>query len=170
MLVLSAAMVPSADNTKVGTAFKVPVTAEGFFLEAHMKLRPVDFASDGLFLCGTCHSPKFIDVAIGQALAAAARAFGILSRVGIEIRGVISVVDPDKCAVCLTCVRVCPYDVPQISADGVAEIESAMCHGCGICVSECPAKAIQMMHYKDVQLIAKTKALFDETGELVKNE
>lgn len=170
VLVLSAAMIPSADNTKVGTAFKVPVTSEGFFLEAHVKLRPVDFASDGLFLCGTCHSPKFIDESIAQAQAAAARAVGIISREVMEISGVVSVADPDKCVACLTCVRVCPYDVPLINDDGVAEIEPAMCHGCGICASECPAKAIQMMHYKDSQLIAETRALFDEASELVENE
>jgi len=168
-LVLSAAMIPSPDNEEVGTAFKVPITLEGFFLEAHMKLRPVDFASDGLFLCGTCHSPKFIDESISQAQAAAAKAVGILSRKVMEISGVVSVVDPDKCAACLTCVRTCPYDVPQINADGVAEIETAMCHGCGICASECPAKAIQLMHYKDSQIIAKTKALFDKASKLVKN-
>ena len=170
VLVLSAAMTPSADNEKVGTAFKVPITLEGFFLEAHMKLRPVDFASDGLFLCGACHSPKFIDESITQAQAAAAKAVGILSKKVMEISGVVSVVDRDKCAACLTCVRTCPYDVPTINVEGVAEIETAMCHGCGICASECPAKAIQLMHYKDSQLIAKTKALFNEAGELVKNE
>jgi heterodisulfide reductase subunit A len=170
ILGLSAAMVPSDTNEQVGTAFKVPVTLEGFFLEAHMKLRPVDFASDGLFLCGTCHSPKFIDESIAQAQAAAAKAVGILSKKVLEISGIVSVVDPDKCAACLTCVRTCPYDVPTINTEGVAEIEVAMCHGCGICASECPAKAIQLMHYKDSQLIAKTKALFNETGELVKNE
>ena len=170
VLGLSAAMIPSADNEKVGTAFKVPITPEGFFLEAHMKLRPVDFASDGLFLCGTCHSPKFIDESIAQAQAAAARAVRIISREFMEISGIVSMVDPDKCVACLTCVRVCPYDVPQINDDDVAEIEPAMCHGCGICASECPAKAIQMMHYKDSQLIAKTIALFDEASELVKNE
>ena len=170
VLVLSAAMIPSGDNEKVGTAFKVPITSEGFFLEAHMKLRPVDFASDGLFLCGTCHGPKFIDESIAQAQAAAAKAVGILSKKVMEISGVVSVVDPDKCAACLTCVRTCPYDVPTINAEGVAEIESAMCHGCGVCAAECPAKAIQMMHYKDSQVIAKTRALFNEAGELVKNE
>jgi heterodisulfide reductase subunit A len=169
-LALSAAMIPSADVEKVGTAFKVPVTAEGFFLEAHMKLRPVDFASDGLFLCGTCHGPKFIDESIAQAQAAAARAVGILSKKVMEISGVVSVVDPDKCAACLTCVRTCPYDVPTINDDGVAEIEAAICHGCGICASECPAKAIQLMHYKDAQIIAKTKALFNKADELVKHE
>ncbi|MFQ6035950.1 MAG: FAD-dependent oxidoreductase, partial [Sedimentisphaerales bacterium] len=170
VLVLSAAMIPSADNEKVGTAFKVPITSEGFFLEAHMKLRPVDFSSDGLFLCGTCHSPKFIDESIAQAKAAAGKAVGILSKKVMEISGVVSVVDPDKCAACLTCARVCPYDVPAINAEGVAEIEAAMCHGCGICASECPAKAIQLMHYKDHQVIAKTKALLDEATQLVRNE
>ena len=170
VLVLSAAMIPSPDNEKVSTAFKVPLTLEGFFLEAHMKLRPVDFASDGLFLCGNCHSPKFIDESIAQAQAAAAKAIGILSKKVMEISGVVSVVDTDKCAACLTCVRVCPYDVPKINTEGAAEIEAAMCHGCGVCASECPAKAIQLMHYKDSQIIAKTKALFTETSELLKNE
>lgn len=170
VLALSAAMIPSVDNEKVGTAFKVPITLEGFFLEAHMKLRPVDFASDGLFLCGTCHSPKFIDESIAQAQAAAARAVGILAKEVMEISGVVSVVDADKCAACLTCVRTCPYDVPAINAEGVAEIEAAMCHGCGVCASECPAKAIQLMHYKDSQVIAKTEALFSKGSELVKNE
>ena len=169
-LVLSAAMVPSETNKQVGTAFKVPVTSEGFFLEAHMKLRPVDFASEGLFLCGTCHSPKFIDESIAQAQAASARAMAVLSRELMEISGIVSVVDPDKCAACLTCVRTCPYNVPKMNAEGVAEIETAICHGCGICASECPAKAIQLMHYKDSQLIAKTKALLDESSELIKNE
>jgi heterodisulfide reductase subunit A-like polyferredoxin len=88
----------------------------------------------------------------------------------MEISGIVSVVDPDKCAACLTCVRTCPYDVPAINTEGVAEIEAAMCHGCGICASECPAKAIQLMHYKDSQIIAKTKALFSKENELVKNE
>jgi heterodisulfide reductase subunit A-like polyferredoxin len=85
----------------------------------------------------------------------------------MKISGVVSVIDPDKCAVCLTCVRICPYDVPKINEDGVAEIEKAICHGCGICASECPAKAIQLMHYKDGQMVAKTRSLFAETGKIV---
>jgi len=170
VLALSVAMRPAEDNEAVGLVFKVPITLEGFFLEAHMKLRPVDFASDGLFLCGACHSPKFIDESIAQAQAVAARAARILSADVLEVSGVVSVVDPEKCAACLTCVRTCPYNVPQINAEGVAEIEMAMCHGCGLCASECPAKAIQLMHYKDAQIVAKTKALFDEADELVRNE
>ncbi|MFC1781532.1 CoB--CoM heterodisulfide reductase iron-sulfur subunit A family protein [Planctomycetota bacterium] len=170
MIGLSAAMIPSDDCEQVATAFKIPLNLECFFLEAHMKLRPVDFASEGLFLCGACHSPKFIDETVTQAKATAAKVVSILSRKELEISGIISVIDPDKCAACLTCVRTCPYDVPEINKDGVAEIEAAMCHGCGICASECPAKAIQLMHYKDAQIIAKTKALFSKVGNLVKNE
>ncbi len=159
-LALSAAMLPDADNEKISTAFKVATTEEGFFLEAHMKLRPVDFATDGFFVCGTCHGPKFIDEAITQAQAAAAKAVSILSRKVIEVSGIVSVVDAERCAACLTCVRTCPYNVPRIGPDGVAVIEAAMCHGCGVCASECPAKAISLMHYKDAQVIAKTEALF----------
>ncbi|MBW8000797.1 MAG: NAD(P)-binding protein [Planctomycetes bacterium] len=170
VLALSAAMIPPEDTIDVGTAFKVPITLEGFFLEAHMKLRPVDFASDGLFLCGTCHAPKFIDETIAQAQAAAAKAVAILSKKVMEISGIVSVVDPDKCAACLTCVRVCPYDVPKINEDGVAEIEKAMCHGCGICASECPAKAIELMHYKDNQIISKTVSLLKEVSKAAKDE
>ena len=159
-LVLTTAMVPSDENDKVGTAFKIPLTLECFFLEAHMKLKPIDFASEGLFLCGTCHSPKFIDESVTQAQAAAARAVRILATDVMQVSGVVSVVDAEKCAACLTCIRTCPYNVPVINEEGVAEIEAAMCHGCGICTSECPAKAIQLMHYKDNQIIAKTEALF----------
>jgi heterodisulfide reductase subunit A-like polyferredoxin len=162
VLVLSAAMVPSSNSEKITTVFKVAANLEGFFLEAHAKLRPVEFASEGLFLCGACHSPKFIDESIAQAQAAAAKAVTILSKKTIEISGIVCVVDTDKCAACLTCVRVCPYDVPRINADGVCEIEKAMCHGCGICAAECPAKAIELMHYKDNQIISKTEALFDQ--------
>lgn len=162
ILALSAAMVTGEDVVDVSAAFKVTLNLERFFLEAHMKLRPVDFSSDGLFLCGTCHSPKFIDESITQAQAAAAKAVSILSSDVMQISGVVSVVDGDACASCLTCVRTCPYNVPKINEDGVAEIEAAMCHGCGICAAECPAKAIQLMHYKDAQVIAKAKALFQK--------
>ncbi|MHC4222312.1 MAG: CoB--CoM heterodisulfide reductase iron-sulfur subunit A family protein, partial [Planctomycetota bacterium] len=170
VIILSAAMIPPEDCEDVSTAFKIPLNLDCFFLEAHMKLRPVDFASEGLFLCGACHSPKFIDETVTQAKATAAKAVAILCKKELEISGIISVVDPDKCASCLTCVRTCPYDVPKINEDGVAEIEAAMCHGCGICACECPAKAIQLMHYKDAQIIAKTTALFKNSKNLVSNE
>ena len=161
MLALTVANMPSPENPQVATAFKVPLNLDGFFLEAHMKLRPVDFASDGIFLCGSCHTPKFINETVVQAQAAAARAVTIISKKVMEVGGVTARVDGDKCASCLTCVRTCAYGVPRINKDGYAEIETAMCHGCGTCVSECPAKAIELMHYKDAQVNAKTEALFN---------
>jgi heterodisulfide reductase subunit A-like polyferredoxin len=167
MLVLSMPMVPPEESETLATRLKVPQDMDGFFLEAHVKLRPVDFASDGLYMAGAAHYPKFIDESIAQAQAAAARAATILSKDVLEVGGIIAQVDQDKCVGCLTCVRICPYDVPQIQADftgvggvvGAATIEPAQCHGCGICVSECPAKAIQLMHYEDVQVGAEIEAL-----------
>ena len=159
LLSLSTAVVPSDTVESLANALKVPLTREGFFLEAHIKLRPVDFASDGLFVCGAAHYPKFMDETITQALATASRASTILGRTQLEVGGVVSQVDPEKCAACLTCVRVCPYNVPRINEDGVAEIEVAQCQGCGTCAAECPAKAIQLMHYKDAQVTVKADAL-----------
>ena len=118
---------------------KVPRTAEGFFLEAHMKLRPVDFATDGLYLAGTGHGPKLISETISQARAAAARACTILSKEKMLVGGVVAVVEGERCAACLTCVRACPYGVPAINERGEAEIDIVKCKGCGTCVAECPA-------------------------------
>ena len=159
LLVLSQAVVPTPGSEEMATLFKVPRTLEGFFLEAHVKLRPVDFPTDGIYLCGMAHYPKFIDEALAQARAAVARASIILSRKAMEVGGVVARVDGEKCAACLTCVRVCPYEVPVINAKGEAEIEAASCQGCGACAAECPAKAIELQHYEDDQLLAKCEAL-----------
>ena len=138
---------------------RVPRADSGFFIEAHAKLRPVDFASDGLFLAGLAHGPKSIPETISQALAAVARAATVLSKERIRLSGIVSRVDPDRCAVCLTCVRACPYGVPVITAEHTAEINPALCQGCGICVAECPAKTIVLGHYRDEQLIGKLGVL-----------
>ena len=160
LLVLSTATVP-ADTAQLAATLKVPRTTDGFFLEAHMKLRPVDFASEGIYLCGMAHSPKLIDESLSQAFAAVSRACTILSRETIQVGGVVSVVDQEKCAACLSCVRVCPYNVPTINAEGAAEIEVAKCQGCGLCASECPARAITLQHFTDEQIIAKCEAISD---------
>ncbi|MCL5075475.1 MAG: NAD(P)-binding protein [Chloroflexi bacterium] len=159
LLVLSTAVVPNEGGEKLAPILKLPLTKEGFFLEAHIKLRPVDFASDGIFVCGLAHYPKPIEECISQALATAARAATILSKIQLEVGGPVAKVEAEKCAACLTCVRVCPYGVPIINAEGVAEIEAAACHGCGICVAECPAKAIQLAHFRDDQIMVKSEAL-----------
>jgi heterodisulfide reductase subunit A-like polyferredoxin len=162
-LILSAAMVPRP-NEELATLLKVPRTQDGFFLEAHMKLRPVDFATDGIYMAGSAHGPKLISESISQASAAVARACTILSKEKILVGGVVAVVEGERCAACLTCVRVCPYEVPMINAKGEAEIDVAKCKGCGSCAAECPARAIELMHFRNRQLEAKCEALMLESS------
>ena len=168
LVVLSTPMIPSEGSRELASRLKVPVDADGWFLEAHVKLRPVDFASEGLFMAGAAHYPKFLGESIVQAKAAASRAANILARSSLMAGGAVAWVEAQKCTGCLTCVRICPYHVPKISANftgaggivGAAYIEPAICQGCGICAAECPAKAIQVMHYRDAQVMAKVDALF----------
>jgi heterodisulfide reductase subunit A len=122
----------------------------------------VDFATDGLYLAGLAHYPKSIPETISQAKAAVGRAATILSKESLRLSGIVSYVNPEQCAVCLTCVRACPYGVPFINEDHTAEINPALCHGCGICVAECPAQTIVLRHYTQGQLLAKIEALPEE--------
>ncbi len=163
-VVLSAGIEPAADASRISQLLKVPLGADGFFLEAHMKLRPLDFATEGIYLAGLAHGPKTLSEAVAQAKGAAARAATLLSKSVLYRSGVVSEVDSSRCAACLTCVRLCPYDVPQINEFGVAYIEPASCQGCGVCASACPRKAIVTRHYDDEQLLAKVEALYDPRG------
>jgi heterodisulfide reductase subunit A len=175
LIVLSMPVTPQPDAHAIAARFKVPVDADGFLLEAHVKLRPVDFASDGIFMAGLAHYPKSLDESIIQALAAAARAGRILSRETLTAGGRVAVVDPALCTGCLTCVRICPFNVPRIQPDlvgvggimGAAQFEAAICQGCGSCAAECPARAIQLMHYTDSQIIAKLDALVENYDDLL---
>lgn len=159
-LVLSAATIAN-ETEELASFLKVPRNAEGFFIEAHAKLRPVDFASEGIYLCGTAHGPKLITESIAQAMAASSRAGSFLASKNQTIGGVVARVDPEHCAACLVCVRRCPYGVPRINREEVSEINEALCQGCGICASECPAKAIQLAHYDDDQVMIKVNALLE---------
>ena len=159
LLVLSAAVRPQADAVEFASKLKLPLTQDKFFMEAHMKLRPLDFVNEGMYLCGLAHSPKFISESIVQARGAVSRALTILSKPYLMVGGIVSVVDEDRCVACLTCVRSCPFNVPKINEEGVAYIEAAACQGCGICASLCPRKAITVQHYKDEQVTAKTAVL-----------
>jgi heterodisulfide reductase subunit A-like polyferredoxin len=167
LLVLSMPMVPSDGNRALGTALKVPVDMDGWFLEAHVKLRPVDFASDGIFLAGSAHYPKLLDEAIVQAQAAASRAVTLLSRQTISRGGAIAHINTEACVGCLTCLRICPFGVPRMMEDsqgvggvqGAAYIEPAICQGCGTCVGECPAYAIELLHYRHDQVESEVASL-----------
>jgi heterodisulfide reductase subunit A-like polyferredoxin len=170
LLVLSTPIVPSEGTNELASKLKISTDMDGFFLEAHVKLRPVDFSADGVFMAGMAHYPKFLDETIAQAQAAASRAAGILAQDTILTNARIAQVDATKCVGCLTCVRICPYSVPIISNEytgvgsilGAAFVEPAICHGCGTCVSECPAQAIQLLHYTDIQMLSKVDAIFEQ--------
>jgi heterodisulfide reductase subunit A len=159
LLVLATGIEPN-ENHKLFEAFKVPANSDGFLVEAHAKLRPVDFSSDGIFLAGLAHYPKPLEETIAQAKAAAARAMTFLAKEALLVGGVVAAVDSGRCAACLTCVRTCPYGIPRIDAHSHAVIDPAQCHGCGTCAAECPGKAISLKHFTDEQLVAKSNALF----------
>ncbi len=169
MVVLSTPMVPAEGAKELATALKVGVDLNGWFMEAHVKLRPVDFSAEGLYVAGAAHYPKLLDESIVQAQAAVARAMTILSRDTLHVGGIVAQVEPEMCVGCLTCVRVCPFDVPRILPNlagvgkimGSAYIEPAQCQGCGICVGECPARAIQLLHYRDEQVQAEIETFFE---------
>ena len=153
LLTLATAIVPrpAEDLSKL---FKVAVNQDGFFLEAHAKLRPVDFATDGVFMCGLAHYPKSIDESIAQAQAAAARAATILARQSIHFAGTVAITNQAFCSGCGTCVAICPYSAPSFNDKGKAEINAALCKGCGLCSASCRSGAIRLQGYDDAQIFA----------------
>jgi heterodisulfide reductase subunit A len=163
LLTLNMAVVPAEGTPKLARVLGVPLSREGFFMEAHLKMRPMDFIEEGIFVAGMAHYPKFIEEAIAQAQATAGRAITLLAKQPLYIGGSIAVVDQTRCVGCLTCVRTCPFGIPQIEPElagvgdfmGAAQIDPARCQGCGTCTAECPAKAIQLVAYTDEQILAQ---------------
>ncbi|HFD40717.1 MAG TPA: CoB--CoM heterodisulfide reductase iron-sulfur subunit A family protein, partial [Anaerolineae bacterium] len=161
LLALSMPVLPAEGNRALAQALGVPLSPEGFFQENDLKLRPMDFSREGIFLAGMAHYPKFMEETIAQALAASARAMTYLSKDRLAVGETIAVVEQSKCVGCLTCVRTCPFGVPRIDPQavgvgaimGAAYIDPSRCTGCGTCTSECPANAIQLRHYRDDQLV-----------------
>ena len=159
---LSTTIAPAEGTSDLAKILRVPLSSEGFFEEAQLKLRPMDFMREGIYLAGMAHYPKFIEESISHALAAAARALTQLSQGTLYLGGVIAVVDPNKCVGCLTCTRTCPFSIPQVIQEegrmgigalgGAAYIDPTQCQGCGTCTGECPANAIQLRNYTDDQM------------------
>jgi len=153
LLTLATAILPN-ETEALGQFFKVPVNEEGFFIEAHAKLRPVDFATDGVFVCGLAHYPKPIDESIAQAQAAASRAGTLLARETVRFSGMVADTVQVMCSSCGTCVSICPYSAPSFNEKGKAEINPALCKGCGLCVASCRSGAIRLKGFDDAQIFA----------------
>ncbi|HOD83522.1 MAG: Glutamate synthase (NADPH) small chain [Planctomycetes bacterium ADurb.Bin126] len=164
LVALSVGIAPAEDNPKISGMIRSALTADGFFLEAHPKLRPVDLANEGEFICGLAHSPRFMDETIWQARAAAGRAATVLSKSYLEIPGQVACVDPSMCVACATCVKVCPYGAPMINELHKAEIQGAKCMGCGSCAAACPARTITLRHQERSQMTAMLDELLVTEG------
>jgi len=175
LLVLNMALVPSDGTAELARMLGVPLSREGFFMEAHIKMRPMDFMAEGVFVAGMAHYPKFIEETISNAQAAAGRAISLLAQGMLYVGGSVAEVDQSKCVGCLTCTRTCPFGIPRIDPEakgvggikGAAYINPAICQGCGTCTGECPAKAIQLVHYTDQQIMAQGLGAWVPLGEAV---
>ena len=164
IVVLSTPQVPQLDSGELSKMLKVPLGQEGFFLEAHVKLRPVDFATDGIYVAGACKGPADITDCAIQGIAAASRAAIPMAKGYVQAEALTSVVDETKCTGCGTCVTVCPYGALRKNDQGIAEVIVAACKGCGCCGATCPEGAISMTNYTDAQLLAEAKAALEEEG------
>jgi len=158
LLVLASAVVPEKSNS-LAKMYKVPQNDDGFFAEAHVKLRPNDFATDGVFVCGLAHAPKPIEESISQAQAAASRAVTVLSALEISVSGTVALVDPNFCSSCGVCVEICPYSAPKFNENtGKAEIQATLCKGCGLCVASCRSGAIHLKGFDTGQIMAMIRS------------
>jgi len=169
LVVLATAAIPSKGSDEMSRILNVTRGTDGFFMESHPKLKPIDTPVDGIFLAGACQGPKDIPYSVAQGSGAAARAATILSKLEWEIEPIVAVVDPDKCrnvtSKCGICVKACPYGAPKAPEGEPAVITTAMCHGCGTCVAECPADTITQMHFTDAQILAQVRAALEENPE-----
>jgi len=165
MVVLSTPLVNHPEAADLGKLMKIPRGAEGFFLEAHVKLRPVEFATEGIYLAGTCRAPADITEAVMQAHAAASRAAIPMAIGFVQAEALTSCVNEELCVGCGTCTTVCAFNAIQLNENNKAETIMAACKGCGACASVCPQRAITMTHYSDEQLLSEVMACFEEVKE-----
>jgi len=169
MVVLATAAIPKKGAEETARILNLTRGADGFFMESHPKLKPIDAPTDGIFLAGACQGPKDIPYSVSQGSGAASRAATVLSKPKWKIEPIIAVVDPSKCrnvtTKCGICAERCPYGAIKAEEKQPAQVITAMCHGCGTCVAECPADAIMQMHFTDAQIFAQIRAALETNPE-----
>jgi heterodisulfide reductase subunit A len=169
MVVLATAAIPKKGTEEMARILNLTRGADGFFMESHPKLKPIDTPTDGIFLAGACQGLKDIPYSVSQGSGAASRAATVLSKPKWKIEPIVSVVDPSKCrnvtTKCGICAERCPYGAIRIEEKQPAQVITAMCHGCGTCVAECPADAITQMHFTDAQILAQIRAALETNPE-----
>jgi heterodisulfide reductase subunit A len=169
MVVLATAAIPRKGSEEIARILNLTRGPDGFFMESHPKLKPLDSPTDGVFLAGACQGPKDIPYSVSQGCGAAARAATILSKKTWKIEPIIAVVDPSRCrnvtVKCGICAERCPYGAIRVEEKKPAQVVTAMCHGCGTCAAECPADAIQQMHFTDAQIFAQIRAALEKDPE-----
>ena len=157
-VVLSTPLIPSKDEIMLARMLKIPIATDGFLMEAHLKLRPVDTNVDGIFIAGTVSGPKDVSESIISGGAAAGRASILMGNGKVKTEAITAVVNEDPCIGCGLCEEICPYGAPKVE-EGKSKIREILCRGCGSCAAECPKQAIIMRHYRDDQVLAQVKAL-----------
>jgi heterodisulfide reductase subunit A len=169
MVVLATAAVAAQGSDEVARVFNISRGGDGFFMESHPKLKPIDTPSDGVFVAGGCQGPKDVPYSVSQGMGAASRAATILSQPKWKIQPIVAVVEPSKCrntkVKCGLCAKACPYGAVRAPEGQVAEVFTAMCHGCGTCVAECPADAITQKHFTDAQITSQIRSALEENPE-----
>jgi heterodisulfide reductase subunit A len=156
LLALSVGTVPNPGNEDIGKMLKVPTNQDGFFLEAHVKLRPVDFATDGVFMCGMAHAPKFSDESVTQAHAAVSRACTILTKDFIEAEGKTAYVIKERCMACGLCEINCPFSAIAVDEkEGAAVVNTVLCKGCGVCTASCRMNAADLNGFNNEEVLAQ---------------
>jgi heterodisulfide reductase subunit A len=162
ILALGVAITPSAEIRELAQFYKVPLNEDGFFVEAHVKLRPVDFATEGVFVCGLAHAPKSIEESIAQAKAAASRATVVLVKDTITGEGIVCSVNENICSGCGVCQVLCPYSAIAVDKTAmVAKVNEALCKGCGTCCSACPSGAAQQRGFRRSQISSMISAALE---------
>ena len=168
LLALAAAVIPSATNSAISQFFKVPVNQDGFFQEAHVKLRPVDFSTDGVFVCGMAHYPKHISETISQAYGAAGRAVTILAKDTVIASGAVCEVNESECLACGACMSACTYgaiEFYETPKGRKVRVNYILCKGCGLCNSKCPVGAISLKHFTDKEIFSQINSSFPGLAE-----